>query len=94
MRKQMYQNYIEKLNEERVNSSSLTVERIKNLGTKECLICSTSTVELGIMHKLTITETSVIESENEYIVLDAFGYIIWTDDAKGTFDYIQGFTKE
>ncbi|WP_257130611.1 hypothetical protein [Bacillus pseudomycoides] len=71
--------------------------KIENLKSQEGVVCPTKTTDLWISRKLSIVEvlnmTAVMESTTEYMILDSFGVLLWTDDANGTLEYVNGFVE-
>jgi len=91
--------YIESMNFEQVEGSSLTVKQLENLESKRGFVCSTGSVtDLWIHRQLAVIDVlgipTVMESaRGEYVIMDSFGLTLWVDKAEGTLEYIQGFIE-
>ncbi|PER55656.1 hypothetical protein CN495_07845 [Bacillus thuringiensis] len=95
---EMLKKYIEKMNFEEKDSSEITTELLENLEVKTGFVCPTKTTDLWVYRTLSVMEVigvpAVMESESDYTVMDSFGVVIWTGDAKSVLEYITGFTEE
>lgn len=95
---EMLKKYVEKMNFEEIDSSEVTTENLEKLEVKTGFVCPTKTTDLWVYRTLSVMYVigvpTVMESESEYTVMDSFGMVIWTGDAKSVLDYIIGFTTE
>ncbi|MGG1146988.1 hypothetical protein [Bacillus wiedmannii] len=91
----MIKDYIEKMNFEQIETASLTISNIENLKSKNGIVCPTRTTDLWISRNLAVMDVlgipTVMESTTEFAIIDSLGVLLWTDNAKGTLEYIQGF---
>ncbi|PEK88196.1 hypothetical protein CN594_07920 [Bacillus toyonensis] len=98
MKNEILRKYIEDMNFEEVNASSIKIEQIKKLESKKGIVCPTNTTDLWVSRNLSVIDVigipTVMESTSEYMILDSFGVLIWSGDAAEIFGYIQGFIEE
>lgn len=93
----MIKEYVERIKFEEADGLLLTVTMLEELETEHGFVCATGTTDLWICRSLSVMDVlgapTVMESQTQYTILDAFGAVLWTDDAQGTIEYVTGFIE-
>jgi hypothetical protein len=94
---EMLEAYLKEMFFEEITFDDLNKKRLELLNEKEGLIIHTDNTSLWVLRKLSVqsilnTET-VMESLQEFTVMDSFGVAIWSGDSESVIEYVDGFVN-
>lgn len=89
------QEYASKIEYEVIDKDELSAQMIEDLKIKKGLVIETNTTDLYIRRSLAtigvLGSPTIMETADNYVILDSFGFSIWNGDAESIVEYVAGW---